>query len=105
MLFGILKMKKVTREVIKESAEKLMFKLSEEEIENLVEEFDIIVKQMELIGDIPGVDDVEPMTFPFDVTNTFLREDVASMPAERDELLKNTSDVKDGQIKLPKVVK
>ena len=105
MLFGILKMKKVTREVIKESAEKLMFKLSEEEIENLVEEFDIIVKQMELIGDIPGVDDVEPMTFPFDVTNTFLREDVASRPVERDELLKNASDVKDGQIKLPKVVK
>ena len=97
-------MKKVTKEVLNEAANKLMFKLSDEEIDFLLSEFEIIVKQMELIGKIPGVDDVTPMTFPFDVSNSYLREDVAKEPVNRDELLKNASEVVDNQIRLPKVV-
>lgn len=97
-------MKKVTKELLQESAKKLMFTLSDEELEKLVKEFDIIQQQMELIGEIPGVDDVEPMTFPFDVTSDFLREDEATIPENREEILKNAKDVQDGQIRLPKVV-
>ena len=97
-------MKTVTKEVLKEAANKLMFDISEEQTDMLLNEFDIIVKQMELIGDIEGVDDAEPMTFPFDVTNSYLREDVAGEPLNRDDALKNAKDVVDGQIRLPKVV-
>ena len=97
-------MKKVTKEVLDESANKLMFKLSDEEVNRLLKEFDIILKHMELIGKIPGVDEATPMTFPFDVSNSYLREDVATEPVKKDELLKNASDVVDGQIRLPKVV-
>ena len=97
-------MRKITKETLQEAATKLMFTLAEEELETLVKEFDVIAKQMELIGEIPGVDEVEPMTFPFECTTTFLREDVASKPENRDEILKNAKDVVDGQIRLPKVV-
>ena len=97
-------MKKVTKEVLQESAQKLMFTLSDEQLEKLVGEFEIIQKQMELIGEIPGVDEAEPMTFPFDVTTSYMREDVIKETPSKDELLKNASDVVDGQIRLPKVV-
>jgi len=98
-------MKTVTKEVLKTTANKLMFDMSDEQYENLVDEFSILMKQMELIGEIEGVDNVEPMTFPFDVTNSFLREDEPEKPVDRDEVLKNAHDVVDGQIRLPKVVK
>ena len=97
-------MKKVTKEVLQESANKLMFNLNDEELNTLLGEFDMIIKQMKLIGDIEGVDEATPMTFPFDVTNTYLRDDKADKPLARDEVLKNAKDVVDGQIRLPKVV-
>lgn len=98
-------MKTVTKDVLKSTANKLMFDMSDEQYDQLVGEFDILIKQMNLIGEIEGVDTVEPMTFPFDVTNDYLREDVATLPENKDEVLRNAADVVDGQIRLPKVVK
>ena len=109
-------MKNVNKETLKTAANKLMFDMSEEQYDNLLNEFDVIISQMNLIGDIEGsqmnligdiegVDEVEPMTFPFDVTTTYLREDVSSKPLSREEALKNAKDVVDGQIRLPRVVK
>ena len=98
-------MKTVTKEVLKTTANKLMFDMSDEQYDQLVSEFVILIKQMNLIGEIEGVDTAEPMTFPFDVSNDFLREDVATAPENKDEILKNSADVVDGQIRLPKVVK
>ena len=97
-------MKKVNKDVLKEAASNLMLDLSDDECEALLNEFDTIQKQMEFISKIDGIDDVEPMSFPFDVTNEYLREDVPSAPVNRDTLLKNASDVENGQIRLPKVV-
>lgn len=98
-------MKEINKETLKTAANKLMFEMSEEQYNNLLNEFDIIISQMELIGKIEGVDNATPMTFPFDVTSTYLREDVATEPLSRDEALKNAKDVVDGQIRLPRVVK
>jgi len=97
-------MEKVTKDLLKTAANKLMFDMSDEQYETLLEEFDVIVKQMELVGKIKGVDEVEPMTFPYEIKTTFLREDKATKPLDRDEALKNAKDVVDGQIRLPKVV-
>lgn len=97
-------MKEINIDVLKEASEKLMFKMNEKEYETLLAEFETITKQMALISDIPGVDDAKPMTFPYEVKTTFLREDVASEPIDRDEALKNAKDVVEGQIRLPKVV-
>ena len=98
-------MKTVTKEVLKSTANKLMFDMSDEQYDNLVKEFDIILKQMNLIGEIEGVDTAEPMTFPFEVTNDYLREDETTAPEDKDEVLKNAADVVDGQVRLPKVIK
>lgn len=97
-------MKAVNTELLKDIAHKLMFDMNEEQYDTLLKEFDTVIKQMELISEIKGADDAEPMTFPFDVTTSYLREDVASKPLDRDEALKNASDVIEGQIRLPKVV-
>ena len=97
-------MKKATKEVLKEAANNLMLELTESEYDILLDEFNTMFKHMEYISEIDGIDDVEPMSFPFDITNDFLREDVPSSPVDRDTLLKNTKDVENGQVRLPKVV-
>ena len=53
---------------------------------------------------IEGLENVEPMTFPFECSTDYLREDVAEEPLPRDEALGNAGSKSDGQIKLPKVV-
>ena len=98
-------MKKVTLEVLKEATNKLMFDMSEEQYQNLLNEFDIILSQMELISEIEGVDEVEPMTFPYELSTDYLREDVASAPLNKEDALKNAKDVVDGQISIPRVIK
>ena len=98
-------MKKVTLEVLKEATNKLMFDMSEEQYQNLLNEFDIILSQMELISEIEGVDDVEPMTFPYEMSTDYLREDVISTPLSKEDVLKNAKEVVDGQISIPRVIK
>ena len=97
-------MKNINKDVLKDAASRLMFDMSEEQYDTLEKEFDIMIKQMKLIGEIPGVDDVEPMTFPFDVATDYLREDEVTETLNKEDVLKNAKDVVDGQIKLPKVV-
>lgn len=97
-------MKEINRAVLKDAAERLMFEMSDEQYETLEKEFEVIIKQMSLIGEIKGVDDCVPMTFPFLVTTDYLREDEVTTPLTKEEVLKNAKDVMDGQIKLPKVV-
>lgn len=97
-------MKEITKEVLKDAATRLMFDMSEEQYETLEKEFEIIIRQMQLIGEIDGVDECAPMTFPFDASTSFLREDEAVEPLNKEEVLANAKDVYEGQIKLPKVV-
>ena len=98
-------MKKANKEVLKEAANRLMFDMSDEQYATLLEEFNIIIKQMELISHIPGVDEVNPMTFPFEIESPSLNDDVSEEPLDREEALKNAKDVVDGKIRLPKVVR
>jgi len=70
----------------------------------LLKEFDIILDQLRLMEKIDGIDKVTPMTFPFDVSTSTLRDDISLPPLKRNEALKNAKNVKDDQIKLPKVV-
>ena len=97
-------MKPINKEELKEISRKLMFEMKEEEYNTLLCEFDVIIKQMNLIGEIDGVDEAEPMTFPFEVTNDYLREDVVKDNIDKKDALKNSKTVKDGQISVPKVV-
>jgi hypothetical protein len=56
-----------------DASHRLMFEMTDAEYEVLLDEFSILLKQMDAIGDIEGVDELETMTFPFDVTTSYLR--------------------------------
>ena len=97
-------MEKINKDVLKKVANNLMFDMTDEEYETLLTEFDVLVKQFELMSEINGLEEVAPMSFPFEVTNNYLREDIPDTPLNREDALKNAKDVVDGQIRLPKVV-
>lgn len=97
-------MKKVNKDVLKDAANRLYFDMTDDQYETLLEEFDTIQSEFELMGQISGVDEATPMTFPFDVSIDYLRDDVPEEPLKAEDVLKNAGNVKDGQIKLPKVV-
>jgi len=96
--------KEINKNVLKDASSRLLFDMTEDQYDVLEKEFAILIKQMDLIGQIQGVDDFEPMTFPFDVTTDLLRDDIPSEPLQREVALQNAKDIVDGQIKLPKVV-
>ena len=94
----------VTKEKLKNYASKLMFDMKDEEYETLLNEFDVILKQMDLIGDIDNISDVEPMTFPFELEDVELRNDNDSRNIEIEDALSNTGSKKGREIRVPKVV-
>lgn len=96
--------KKITREDLKKYASKLMFDMNEDEYETLEKEFEIILKQMDLIGEIESIKDVEPMTFPFVTYERELRDDVVEESLSVNEVLANAKHTLNDQVKVPKVV-
>lgn len=97
-------MKDYNIEVLKDAAKRLLFDMSESEYETLLEEFDIVTKQMSIIGSNNEIEKYEPMSFPFECTTSYLREDIPEEPLSREEALRNSKRKIGGQIKLPKVV-
>ena len=98
-------MKPLNKETLKIAAHKLLFEMKENEYDTLLSEFETVSKQMEIYNRIPHLDEASPMVFPFEVSTTYLREDVVEAPLSKEEVLENASDVLSGQIKLPKVIK
>ncbi len=98
-------MKPVNKDMLKDVAHSLMFDMSEEEYDLLEEEFQTILKQMSLIHEIKGVENVEPMTFPFVVYSSYLRKDVPTETLDKEEALGNAKDVVENQIRIPRVIK
>ena len=98
-------MKEITDSLLKECAKNIMIELNDEEFNQLKEDFIMVSDELNKIGKIEGLDDAKPMTFPFDVTISYLREDEPVNKLTRDEALSNAKDVLGGQIRLPKVVK
>lgn len=91
-------------EKLKDYANKLMFDMNEEEYKTLQDEFEIILKQMDLIGQIPDIDKVSPMTFPFPNEDVSLREDEVGDYLTVSEVLENTTHQVNDQVKVPRVV-
>ena len=85
-------------------ANKLMFTMNDSEYDTLLEEFDTMIKQMDLIGQIDGIESVEPMSYPFLLDDVVLREDEVIDELEIDDILVNSGSNLYNQVKLPKVV-
>ena len=96
----------IEKEKLKKYANKLMFDMEDSQYSTLQEEFDTILKQMDLISNIPNISNVEPMFFPFINEDVELREDVVIENDELpvDEVLMNAKSVSKDQVKVPKVV-
>lgn len=94
----------VTKEKLKDYASKLMFDMEEDEYETLREEFKILLRQMDVIGNISNIKDVEPMTFPFKNEDCVLREDEVGDYLTVSEVLENTKHEVNDQVKVPRVV-
>lgn len=97
-------MKEVTIDVLKDASRRLLFEMSEQELSTLLDEFRILARQMEALGKEEGLDQYEPMTFPFPCETSYLRKDEPGPTMERDDALRNAGSVLDGQVKLPRVV-
>ena len=94
----------VTKEKLKDYANKLMFDMDDAGYDRTLKEFETVEKHMALIGEIEGIDEVEPMTFPYVIYHASLREDIAKESLKNEEVLKNSKENKADQIKVPKVV-
>lgn len=82
---------------------KTMFRLTEEEMPAMLEEYDVFMHHVQALEAI-NTDGVEPLCFPYEIETTFLREDVPNDVVEVEELLSNGPDVVENQIRVPKVV-
>ena len=97
-------MKKIDKALLLDASTRLLFVMTDSQYEVLMNEFDILLKQMALIGKIDGVDALTPMTFPFQVKGHGLRDDQVGVTLTQQEATSNAHHVSEGQIKLPKVV-
>ena len=98
-------MPKFTKEMVDDYANKLLIGLTEEENKMVLDEFDVIDKDIDIINTIEGIEDVKPMTHALDgVKMTSLREDVEKESPSVDDLLKNASRKIGQEIEVPKVV-
>lgn len=97
-------MTKFTKEMVDIYAEKLLINLTEEENKQVLDEFDIIDKNCDIVTKIPNIEEVEPMTHCLDDFVVELREDIVNPSPNIEDLLKNADEIRNNQIELPKVV-
>lgn len=95
---------KVTKDVIVNCADNLMFKLSEGQAELIYEEFSTVLAQVDFLSHIENVDNASPMTFPYSEHQKILRDDKPSKPYKDVDMLKNCNSKLGTQVRLPKVV-
>lgn len=97
-------MSKFTKEMVYSYADKLLIGLSEEENKQVLEEFEEIDRQIDLINNIPNIEKVTPMTHTLDNFEFVLREDVAKESEKIEDLLRNSDEHTDREVEVPKVV-
>ena len=97
-------MNKFTKEMVEDYADKLLIGLTDEESEMVLNEFDTIDKNIDIINTIPNIEQVEPMSFCLDDFDVDLREDEIEESIKIEELLQNCDEVNDREIEVTKVV-
>lgn len=96
--------KTISIERLKKLALSLKFDMDEDHYIQLQKDFETLLQQMDFINQNINTDGVENMDFPFEVINTYLRDDEVIEEYPREEILKNAKEVEANQIKVLKVV-
>lgn len=98
-------MQKFTKEMVDDYADKLLIGLTEEENKMVLDEFEIIDKNIDLINEIPDIENVSPMTHTLDDFVYELREDEVEQSIPITSLLENCDDsTADGEVQVPRMV-
>ncbi len=93
-----------TEELVDDLADKLLIGLSKEENKMVLDEFEEIDANIDLINEIDGISEAEAMTHCLDDFVYELREDEAEDSVPIEDLLANSDDTEDREIVVPKVV-
>jgi aspartyl-tRNA(Asn)/glutamyl-tRNA(Gln) amidotransferase subunit C len=97
-------MERISKKKVFKLAEQLMLRLSEEEADNIVAEFDTLLKQLDLLDQIDTTH-IKEMIFPFEEPTSFFREDIVDHVLPIEEVLYNAPVEEQGYFVIPKVVK
>ena len=97
-------MSKFTSEMVDDYADKLLIGLTKEEYKMVLDEFEAIDKNLDMVNLIPNIDEVTPMTHTLDDFTYELREDVIVPSVPIEDLLRNSDDTEGNEIVVPKVV-
>ena len=97
-------MSKFTKEMVADYADKLLIGLTDEENKRVLDEFEIIDYNFDLINKIPNISDVEPMTHCLDDFIYELDDDIIEVSSSINDILANSDQVIEREIAVPKVV-
>ena len=97
-------MKRFTKEMVYDYADKLLIGLTDEENKQVLDEFEEIDRDIDLINQIDSISLVEPMTHALDDFSCDLRDDVVLDSVPIEELLQNCDDNNGEEVIVPKVV-
>lgn len=94
----------ITKEYLQKLARSLMFEISDEESMELVQEFDLLLQQIQILDQI-DTSGVEEMVYPITSYSSYLREDLATDSLTTQEVLLNASHQDGEYIEVVKVLK
>ena len=97
-------MNKFTKEMVDDYADKLLIGLTEEENKMVLDEFEIIDRNIDLINEIPNIEKVKPMTHALDDFECDFREDVVEESISKEDLLKNAVEEDGDFVIVPRMV-
>ena len=97
-------MSKFTKEMVDDYADKLLIGLTDDENKMVLDEFDIIDKNLDLVTQIPNISKVEPMTHCLDDFEYVLRDDIVVESVPIEDLLRNSDETDGDEVQVPKVV-
>lgn len=97
-------MKKFTKEMVDDYADKLLIGLTSDENKQVLDEFEEIDRDIDLINKINGINEVDTMTHALDDFECVLRDDIVEESISIDELLNNCDDNNGEEVIVPKVV-
>lgn len=97
-------MENISKETIKKLANQVMFDLNDQELCEMQDEFEIFLKQIDLLAKV-DTQNVEEMVYPFESPTTYIRNDEDAHVISQAEALANSPKSVAGHVVVPKVVK
>ena len=97
-------MKHFTKEMVDSYADKLLIGLTAEENKMVLDEFQDIDRNINIINEIPNIKDVKPMSYCLDDMGSHLNNDEVEETVPIEELLRNSGKTVGREVEVVKVV-